>query len=76
MKIFDNVHDIVRDDLAVSIKKGSKISVAAACFSMYAFQELKGQLESVDEFRLSVKEFFVYQGFQDDSSSGIVSYRV
>lgn len=51
MKIFDNVHDIVRDDLAVSIKKGSKVSVAAACFSMYAFQELKAQLEGVDEFR-------------------------
>lgn len=51
MKIFDNVHDIVRDDLAVTIKKGSRVSIAAACFSMYAFEELKKQLEQVDEFR-------------------------
>lgn len=51
MKIFDNIHDIVRDDLAVTIKKGSRVSIAAACFSMYAFEELKKQLEQVDEFR-------------------------
>lgn len=51
MKIFDNIHDIVRDDMAVSMQKGSKVSVAAACFSMYAYQELKKQLEGVEEFR-------------------------
>ena len=51
MKIIDNVNEIVRDDLAKSIKKGSKVSVAAACFSMYAYQELRDQLEKVDQFR-------------------------
>lgn len=51
MKIFDNIHDIVRDDMAVSMQKGSKVSVAAACFSMYAYKELKKQLEGVEEFR-------------------------
>ena len=51
MKILDNITNTVRDDLRVEIKRGSKISVAAACFSMYAYQELKKQLESVEEFR-------------------------
>lgn len=51
MKIFDNVTDIVRDDLAKTIKRDSKVSVAAACFSIYAYEELKKQLEDVDEFR-------------------------
>lgn len=51
MKILDNINDTVRDDLKIEIKRGSKVSVAAACFSMYAYQELKKQLESVDEFR-------------------------
>lgn len=51
MKIFDNITDIVRDDMENTIKKGSKVSVAAACFSIYAYNELKMQLESVDEFR-------------------------
>ena len=51
MKIFDNVTDIVRDDLQQTIKRGSKVSIAAACFSIYAYRELKTQLEQVDEFR-------------------------
>lgn len=51
MKIFNNVTDIVRDDLRVTITKGSRVSIAAACFSMYAYQELKKQLDTVDQFR-------------------------
>ena len=37
--------------MADTIKKGSKVSVAAACFSMYAYKELKKQLEGVENFR-------------------------
>ena len=55
MKILDNITSTVRDDLRVEIKKGSKVSIAAACFSMYAYKELKKQLESVDEFRFIFK---------------------
>lgn len=51
MKIFDNVTSIVRDDMKETIKKNSKVSIAADCFSMYAYSELKKQLESIDEFR-------------------------
>lgn len=51
MEIFDNVTKIVRDDLQQTIRKGSKVSIAAAYFSMYAYNELKKQLESVDELR-------------------------
>lgn len=51
VKVFDNVTEIVRDDMASTITKGSKLSVAAACFSMYAYKELKEQLESIDECR-------------------------
>ena len=51
MKIIDNISNLVRDDLDQTIKKGSRVSIAAACFSMYAYQELKDQLELVDDFR-------------------------
>lgn len=51
MEVFDNVSRIVRDDLVETIKPHSRISIAAACFSMYAYQELKKQLSSVDECR-------------------------
>ena len=46
MKIFDNITEIVRDDLQKTIKKNGRVSVAAACFSMYAYPELKQQLGS------------------------------
>ena len=50
MQIIDNINKTVKEDLQGSIRRGSKMSVAAACFSMYAYQELKKQLEQVDEF--------------------------
>ena len=50
MQIIDNINKTVKEDLQESIRKGSKMSVAAACFSMYAYQKLKKQLEQVDEF--------------------------
>ena len=52
MKVFNNVTDIVRDDMVSTIKKDRKVSIAAACFSMYAYKELKKQLENVEEFRV------------------------
>lgn len=51
MEIFDNVNKLVRDDLEVEIEKGSKVSIAAACFSIYAYQELKKQLNHIEELR-------------------------
>ena len=50
MQIIDNINKTVKEDLQESIRRGSKMSVAAACFSMYAYQELKKQLEQADEF--------------------------
>lgn len=51
LKILDNISSTVRDDLQSEIKRGSKVSIAAACFSMYAYKELKKQLDSIDELR-------------------------
>lgn len=59
MKVFNNITDILRDDMTSTIKKGSKVSIAAACFSMYAYNELKKQLENIDEFRF----IFTYPTF-------------
>jgi len=51
MEIINNSTNTLKDDLSVEIKKGSKLSIAAACFSIYAFQELKTELSSIDELR-------------------------
>ena len=51
MQILDNINSTVKMDLQDTMGNGSKVSVAAACFSIYAYQELKKQLESIDELR-------------------------
>lgn len=51
MEIFNNTTKVVKDDLVKKIQSGSKVSVAAACFSIYAYQALKHELEHCDEFR-------------------------
>ena len=51
MELINNTTKTLKDDLSVEIHKGSKLSIAAACFSIYAFQELKKQLTSIDELR-------------------------
>ena len=51
MKLIDNISQTLKDDLKVELKKGSKVSIAAACFSIYAYRELKKQLEGIDEMR-------------------------
>lgn len=51
VRLFNNITDIVKDDLEVTIKKDSKISIAASCFSIYAFEALKEQLTNIEELR-------------------------
>ena len=51
MELINNTTKTLKDDLSVEIKQGGKVSIAAACFSIYAFQELKAQLSQIDELR-------------------------
>lgn len=50
-KQFDNITSRLIDDLKVTLGKGSKVTMAAATFSIYAFEALKKELEKVDELR-------------------------
>lgn len=51
MELINNTTKTLKEDLVVEIKKGSKLSIAAACFSIYAFQELKKELCDIEELR-------------------------
>ena len=51
MQIIDNINETLEDNLKNTLKAGSKVSIAAACFSIYAYRELKEQLENIDELR-------------------------
>ncbi len=63
-EMLDNVSITVKDDLAPTIKKGEKLSVAAACFSIYAYQVLKKQFDDIAElrfiFRAEVDKFVIF----------------
>ena len=48
---FDNITSRVIDNLRTTLRRGSKVSMAAASFSIYAFEALQKELELVDELR-------------------------
>lgn len=50
-KQLDNVNNRVVDDLKDRLTDKSKVAIAAASFSIYAFEALKDELEKVDELR-------------------------
>ena len=41
MELINNVNKTLRDDLMQLLHSGSRLSVAASCFSIYAFKELR-----------------------------------
>lgn len=51
MELIDNINKTLKDDLQIEISTGSKVQVAAACFSIYAFQELRRQLRNIEELQ-------------------------
>ena len=51
MKIIDNRTEMLKDNLVSAIHSGDKVSIAASCFSIYAFKELAEQLNQLSEFR-------------------------
>ena len=50
-KMIDNINTRVRDDLKETLSKKSKLRIAAACFSIYAFEELKKSLMGIDDLQ-------------------------
>ncbi len=64
MELFDNLTKLVKDDLSKSITPKSKLSIAASCFSIYAYEELKKELNSIAELRfLFTSPTFVEEKF-------------
>jgi len=59
MYLIDNYNNLLGDDLKKTLQKDCKLRIAAACFSMYAFECLKAELKKVDslEFIFTSKTF-------------------
>lgn len=53
MEIIDNINHLLGDNLKETIKPGSKLKIAASCFSIYAFEALKNELESIESLEFA-----------------------
>jgi hypothetical protein len=63
MTIIDNInHHLLGDDLKQTIKAGSRLKIAASCFSIYAFEALKDELDKID----SIEFIFTSPAFLPD----------
>lgn len=48
MELIDNINTLLGENLKGTLKPGSKLKIAASCFSIYAYVALKKELESID----------------------------
>jgi hypothetical protein len=51
MQLLDNINALLGDDLKKTIKASSKLKIAASCFSIYAFEALKKEMEAIDDLK-------------------------
>ena len=54
MELIDNINRLLGDDLKQTLKPGARLKIAASCFSMYAYEALKAELEKIDELQAAV----------------------
>lgn len=51
MMLIDNIHTTLVADLRTTLASGSRLSIAASYFSIYAYQELRKELEQIEDLR-------------------------
>ena len=63
MQILDNINTLWGDDLKSTLRSGAKLKIAASCFSMYAYEALRSELEGVDslEFIFTAPTFITQE---------------
>lgn len=51
MQIIDNITNLLGDDIKKTLRPDSKLKIAASCFSIYAYEALKKELEQIDSLK-------------------------
>lgn len=51
MQIIDNISTLLGDDLKKTLQPDAKLKIAASCFSIYAYEALKAELEHIDSLQ-------------------------
>lgn len=68
MTQIDNINNRLADELKQEIKKGSKLSIAAYTFSIYAFEALKKELKGINDLRfIFTSPTFIEENFQKEA---------
>ena len=66
MQIIDNINNLLGDDIRSVLDHGSKLKIAASCFSIYAFEALKKELEQIESLEfIFTAPTFVPEGATD-----------
>ena len=74
MKLIDNVNTRLGDDLKESIRKGSKLCIAASSFSIYAYEALKKEFEKIEELRfIFTSPTFLEENFRKDARKEVLN---
>ena len=68
MKLINNITDLFGDDLKQTLSSGAHLKIAASCFSIYAFEALKDELEKIRVKKLEDKGGFAKNLFLIDTS--------
>ncbi|GLX87003.1 helicase [Thalassotalea loyana] len=67
--IIDNKTKKLHEDLNQHIKAGNKLSILTGLFSLYAFDELKTELNSLEQCRILFSQFKGFSVTQDSNTS-------
>ena len=51
MQLLDNLNQLLGDDLRQTLKPETRLKIAASCFSIYAWEALKSELENIDSLQ-------------------------
>lgn len=74
-KFFNNMTEKVVDDLRKMVVPGSRLSIAAASFSLYAFETLKDELWKIDSLRfIFTSKAFVKKQTSKESREFSIDY--
>jgi len=63
MEVISNIDRLLGDDLHQTLKKDARVSIAASCFSIYAYEALMQELQKVKKVRF----IFISPTFITDS---------
>lgn len=67
--IIDNKTKKLHEDLSQHIKAGNKLSILTGLFSLYAFDELKNELNSLEQCRILFSQFKGFSATPDANTS-------